>query len=631
MTAHTSWRRRSASVLATATAVLLAASGALMAPAAAFAEEAPAVPQLSISKTELDPSGDTLTVTGTGFEATAKGLPVYYGCAEAADAPQGFYVQIGWVGANWKPSTGGKNKVDRLGAENTWVADKDKNCQAPTQWTIAADGTASFEHTFEVTEAKLGALPEGARYAVFTHGLTGGAPIVNQPANELVQEFTFGTEVVAPSAQVTPSVTSASDAGLTVAVAADGLPTDISGLYAAMIVKGSDSSMEMGGDYPAFAQPFPTVQNGATSFSFDAAAAKLDRSQQYEVLLWKQHSNPSAATIYGRADVQISEANWDAVFPTVAPVTASAKATVSATKNGLSIKVAAKDLPADITDMYAAVIIKGTESEMTNPNSKYAAFGLPFPKVTNGTAEFTLQAAKKDLDRTKQYELFLWKKHADLIPENTYARAAVPVTAAQWNTVFPTVAPKIPFTDMKSGDKFYKEISWMYTSKLSTGMKQPDGSVIYAPKQNVSREAMAAFLFRQYAKPGYKAPAKSPFTDVKTSDKFYKEIAWMKDAKISTGVKQANGTVKYLPKSSITREAMAAFMYRIDEGSKPATPKVSPFSDMKPGDKFFKEIAWMHSSGLSTGIKQPSGKPTYAPKSNVTREAMAAFLYRAQP
>lgn len=631
MTAHTSWRRRSASVLATATAVLLAASGALMAPAAAFAEEAPAAdavtPSVTVSKTaDIDPAGETITVNGSGFLPNAP-LTDGVGRPPLAGKFGGAYVAFGKYADAWAPSTGAP-AASRKNFATNWAVSAEHveliGGAAANAIELRPDGTFTASVTVEKTEAA--ELAEG-NFGIYTYA-GGGAKYA---PFETYTPITFGTEVVAPSAQVTPSVTSASDAGLTVAVAADGLPTDITGLYAAMIVKGSDSSMEMGGDYPAFAQPFPTVQNGATSFSFDAAAAKLDRSQQYEVLLWKQHSNPSAETIYGRADVQISEANWDAVFPTVAPVTASAKATVSATKNGPSIKVAAKDLPADITDMYAAVIIKGTESEMTNPNSKYAAFGLPFPKVTNGTAEFTLQAAKKDLDRTKQYELFLWKKHADLIPENTYARAAVPVTAAQWNTVFPTVAPKIPFTDMKSGDKFYKEISWMYTSKLSTGTKQADGTVKYLPKENVTREAMAAFLFRQYAEAGYKAPAKSPFTDVKTSDKFYKEIAWMKDAKISTGTKQPNGTVKYLPKDSITREAMAAFMYRIDEGTKPATPKVSPFSDMKPGDKFFKEIAWMHSSGLSTGNKQPSGKPTYAPKSNVTREAMAAFLYRAKP
>jgi hypothetical protein len=208
------------------------------------------------------------------------------------------------------------------------------------------------------------------------------------------------------------------------------------------------------------------------------------------------------------------------------------------------------------------------------------------------------------------------------------------VTKAQWDAVFPPkpVDPKptVTFTDVKKGQKFYTEIAWMAAEGISTGVKQANGTYQYQPKNNVTREAMAAFLYRQYGDKNFKAPSKSPFTDVKPGDKFYQEIAWMASEGISTGVKQANGTVKFQPKSGITREAMAAFMYRIDEGKKPAVPAVSPFADVQKGDKFYREIAWMSQSGLSTGIKQPSGKPVYAAKSNVTREAMAAFLYRAE-
>ncbi|WP_449281374.1 fibronectin type III domain-containing protein [Leucobacter sp.] len=185
------------------------------------------------------------------------------------------------------------------------------------------------------------------------------------------------------------------------------------------------------------------------------------------------------------------------------------------------------------------------------------------------------------------------------------------------------------FTDVKKGDKFSQEIAWMSAEGISTGVKQSDGTYQYQPKNNVTREAMAAFLYRQYGEKNFKAPAKSPFTDVKPGDKFYKEIAWMASEKYSTGVKQSDGTYRFQPKSGITREAMAAFMYRIDTAKKPVAPKASPFADVKPGDKFYEEIAWMSQSKLSTGIKQPSGKPVYAPKGSVTREAMAAFLYRA--
>ena len=192
------------------------------------------------------------------------------------------------------------------------------------------------------------------------------------------------------------------------------------------------------------------------------------------------------------------------------------------------------------------------------------------------------------------------------------------------------VPPKTsPFSDMKPNDKFFKEIAWMFDTGVSTGVSQPDGTRAYQPKVNVTREAMAAFLFRIHAEADYRAPAKSQFTDVKPGDKFYKEISWMYDQGISTGVKQPNGTRTYQPKNGVTREAMAAFMYRLDTGSKPSAPSASPFQDITVGQKFYKEIAWMSTSGLSTGITQPSGKPIYAPKSNVTREAMAAFLFRA--
>lgn len=38
----------------------------------------------------------------------------------------------------------------------------------------------------------------------------------------------------------------------------------------------------------------------------------------------------------------------------------------------------------------------------------------------------------------------------------------------------------------------------------------------------------------------------------------------------------------------------------------------------------------MGTEGLSTGIKQHSGRPHYAPKAEVSREAMAAFLFRLE-
>lgn len=182
-----------------------------------------------------------------------------------------------------------------------------------------------------------------------------------------------------------------------------------------------------------------------------------------------------------------------------------------------------------------------------------------------------------------------------------------------------------PFKDVKSNHKFYKEIAWMYFSKTSTGTKKSDGRYYY-PSQGVSREAMAAFMYRMNAPANYKAPAKSPFVDVPKTHKFYKEIAWMYTSGLSTGSKSPSGRV-YLPKQGVSREAMAAFMFRQYAPKNYRAPGYSMFDDVKSGHKFYKEISWMYSSGLSTG-SMSGYKRVYKGGSTVTREAMAAFLYR---
>ncbi|QIK62904.1 hypothetical protein G7068_06600 [Leucobacter viscericola] len=183
------------------------------------------------------------------------------------------------------------------------------------------------------------------------------------------------------------------------------------------------------------------------------------------------------------------------------------------------------------------------------------------------------------------------------------------------------------FADTPLAHKFYKEIDWMECMKYSTGWRQPVGKPLYKPADNLERQAMAAFIFRMEAPKSYKAPAVSPFADVKPGDSYYKEIAWMYEAKLSTGYKEAAGKPTFRPHDSLSREAMAAFIYRLEAPKNYKAPAVSPMADMKPGMSFYKEISWMYDVKLSTGNKTATGKE-YWPKDNLSRQAMAAFIYR---
>lgn len=208
---------------------------------------------------------------------------------------------------------------------------------------------------------------------------------------------------------------------------------------------------------------------------------------------------------------------------------------------------------------------------------------------------------------------------------NTKAPAGMYATAKDYfdgkpalGTVQPTPAP--PFVD-SSQSGFQDAIAWMKKEGITTGYK--DGT--YRPFGSVSREAMAAFIFR-LAGTTYTPPSRSPFKDVPTTHLFYKEIAFMNAAGISTG--WTDGT--YRPYELVSREAMAAFMNRFAgaycgiAGARDYVAPPSPtFSDSMPSD-FYREIEWMRFARVTNGW--PDG--TYRPSADVSREAMAAFMQR---
>jgi hypothetical protein len=124
------------------------------------------------------------------------------------------------------------------------------------------------------------------------------------------------------------------------------------------------------------------------------------------------------------------------------------------------------------------------------------------------------------------------------------------------------------------------------------------------------------------------APVPVSFRDVSAWTQFYTEITWLADRGISTGWEEADGSRTYRPLNPVARDAMAAFLYRLD--GKPAftPPDRSPFSDVDPSNQFYKEITWLAARGISTGWAEPNGTKTFRPLQPVNRDAMAAFLYR---
>lgn len=246
-----------------------------------------------------------------------------------------------------------------------------------------------------------------------------------------------------------------------------------------------------------------------------------------------------------------------------------------------------------------------------------------------------------------------------------------------------------PFTDISTDHVFYKEIAWLASTGVSKGWQVGSGWE-YRPGAAVTRDVMAAFLYRFAGSPSYVPPAATPFVDVATTHIFYKEIAWMSASqvsagwatstgseyrpgavvprdvmaaflhrtdgylnafvdvsarpsgtfnvfaediawlsfsKVTNGWPRADGTREYRPGAPVTRDVMATFLYRLAGQPAFTPPAVSPFSDVPVDYVFYKEIAWLASTGVSTGWEADDGSE-FKPTAPVTREVMAAFLFR---
>jgi hypothetical protein len=104
---------------------------------------------------------------------------------------------------------------------------------------------------------------------------------------------------------------------LTVATEATGFGDDVDEIEAALIEKDSETDLSTEGGYAAIVKPSPSVESGEASFELVAQIEDLDRTKQYEVLLWKRGEDPSAReNIYARVDLKMSEAQWNRLFGT---------------------------------------------------------------------------------------------------------------------------------------------------------------------------------------------------------------------------------------------------------------------------------------------------------------------------
>lgn len=184
------------------------------------------------------------------------------------------------------------------------------------------------------------------------------------------------------------------------------------------------------------------------------------------------------------------------------------------------------------------------------------------------------------------------------------------------------LAGATPFRDITAESGFVTEILWLYDNGIASGWE--DGT--FRPTAPIQRQAMASFLFQFADRPehgferSYALWGTLGLPDVPEDHEFVMEIDWLVDAGVASGY--ADGTFR--PGQPVTREAMAAFLYRLAGEPEWEAPETSPFTDVSTDEGFYHHITWLAQTDITTGY--PDG--TFRPRANVSREATAAFLFR---
>ncbi len=87
------------------------------------------------------------------------------------------------------------------------------------------------------------------------------------------------------------------------------------------------------------------------------------------------------------------------------------------------------------------------------------------------------------------------------------------------------------------------------------------------------------------------------------------------------GLMKGTETNIFEPDSEVTRAMFVTVLYRMENEP---TAGISGFSDVRTGSWYSKAVAWASNNGIVKGITNTE----FAPDDNITREQMAAIIYR---
>ena len=179
--------------------------------------------------------------------------------------------------------------------------------------------------------------------------------------------------------------------------------------------------------------------------------------------------------------------------------------------------------------------------------------------------------------------------------------------------------------DLSVDEVWAEEGEWVYiTVKPDAGYRLDELTVTRPSGNEVKVYHVRDNVFR-FKMPGVRVTVDAefvrsslPFSDVSRSQWFYDYVAWAYNSGLMEGVSAG----RFAPNSTTTRAMVVTIIYRL--AGSPGVSGTSDFTDVPAGAWYADAVTWAAKRGIVEGMTAT----TFDPNDAVTREELAAMLYR---
>ena len=209
-------------------------------------------------------------------------------------------------------------------------------------------------------------------------------------------------------------------------------------------------------------------------------------------------------------------------------------------------------------------------------------------------------------------------KHNITVNEPNHGSVTVVESASTGETVTITVDPDSGYrlADLTVKDRSGTELELEYIGNGKYTFVMPEGAVTV--DADFTRITNVKPPVDEPDEPEEPEKDELPFVDVDDSDWFYDAVYYA----YTNGLMDGVSTTQFAPNSNLTRGMVVTILYRLE--GEPRVTGSSGFSDVASGAWYADPVTWAAANGIVNGV---SGTE-FAPNTDITREQLAAILFR---